>query len=355
MAMADMRLAGVLVTGFLAASFVAQAAAPTTVPEIALYSGADRQAVLEAGAKKEGSVQVYTTGTQTQPIMDAFHAKYPYVRVEVYRGDAPEVARRMIEEYKAGKYTADCPDLSTDGLHPLRDLGYIVPYFSPELAKIRPEAVEAKKHWANDFESYVSLGYNTKLISEAEAPKTYDDLLDPKWKGKMGVGASANTFANTTGAMFLDKGEDFVRKLGATQQVRIFDITGRAMANLVISGEIPLSFEIYNSHVANSREQGAPIAWRALGGVFAQVGAVSIAAHAPHPNATMLFIDYNLSQEGQGMRQKLGYATARTDMTNAEKPEKIHYTLERPTYEQDFEKWLALARSAFGKGQPQGK
>ena len=325
-------------------------AAPQTVSEIATYAGADRQAVLEAGAKREGVVQVYTTGSQTQPIMNAFHAKYPFIRVEVYRGDAPEVAKRMIEEYKAGKFIADSPDLSTDGLHQLRDAGYLQVFFSPELAKIRPEAIEAGGHWANDFESYVSLGYNTKAISEAEAPKTYDDLLDPKWKGKMAIGTSANTLANFTGAMIIDKGEDFVRKLGQ-QQLRTYELTGRAVANLVVSGEVALSPSIYNAHIANSKDQGASVAWRALGTVFAQVGGVSIASRAPHPNATMLFVDFNLSRDGQVMRQKLGYASARIDLENAEKPSKIAYTLERPSYEQDFERWLTLARQVFGKGQ----
>jgi iron(III) transport system substrate-binding protein len=329
-------------------------AAPQSVAEIATYSGADRQAVLEAGAKKEGSILIFTTGTQTQPIMDAFSAKYPFIRVEVFRSETADLVRKMVEEYKAGRYTVDCPDLSIEGLFHLRDLGHLQPFFSPELAAMRAEAIEPKKLWANDYESYIGLGYNTKLIPEAEAPKTYDNLLDSKWKGKMAVGANVQSFGNFTGAIVLDKGEDFVRKLGQ-QQFRVFEMTGRAVANLVVSGEVPLSPSIYNSHMANSQDQGANVAWRALGGVFVQSGAISIAAKAPHPHATMLFIDFNLSREGQSMRQKLGYASARTDLQNREKPSKLHYTMLRPTYEQDFEKWLALARQTFGKGSAPGK
>lgn len=324
-------------------------AAPQTVAEIATYAGADRQAVLEGIAKKEGSVLVYTTGTQTQPIMDAFHARYPFIRVEVFRADTSDLVRRIMEEYKAGRFVADCPDLSIEGMHYLRDAGHLMPYVSPEMAAIRPEAIEKNRLWANDYESYIGLGFNTKLIPEAEAPKTYDDLLDPKWKGKMAIGANASSFGNFTGVMLLQKGEDYVRKLGQ-QQIRVFEMTGRAVANLVVSGEIPLSPSIYNSHMANSQDQGAAVAWRDLGGVFAQVGAISIAAKAPHPAATMLFIDYNLSKEGQVMRQKLGYATARTDLPNREKPSNIIYTMERPNYDAEMEKWLAFGRSVFGRG-----
>ena len=119
--------------------------------------------------------------------------------------------------------------------------------------------------------------------------------------------------------------------------------------------EVPLSPTIYNAHIANSRDQGAKVAWRPLGAVFAQVGAISIAAKAPHPYAAMLFVDFNLARQGQAMRQKLGYASARTDMENEEKPSQVIYTLERPTYEQDFEKWLALATQVFGKGEASSK
>ena len=343
--------AGGVLLGLAAMLPVPIQAAPQTVAEIATYTGADRQAVLEAGARKEGSILVYTTGTQTQPIMDAFHAKYPYVRVEVFRADTSDLARRMLEEYRAGRYVVDCPDLSIEGMHYLRDAGHLQPYGSPELAAIRPEAIEKNRRWANDYESYIGLGFNTKIVPEAEAPQTYDDLLDARWKGKMAVGANASSFGNWVGVMLLQKGEDYVRKLGQ-QQIRVFEMTGRAVANLVVSGEAPLSPSIYNSHMANSQDQGASVSWRDLGGVFAQVGAISIATRAPHPHATMLFIDFNLSKEGQAMRQKLGYATARTDLPNRAKPNTVLYTMERPDYDAEMEKWLAFGRQVFGKGAP---
>lgn len=339
---------GLLAIAILAFASNAALAAPRTVAEIALYEGADRQAVLEAGAKKEGTVLIYTTGTQTQPVFDAFAKKYPFLRVEVFRGDTSDITRRVMEEYKAAKHVVDSIDLNTGGLHLMRDSGHLQPYYSPELAKIKPEAIEPKKHWAFVYESYVSMGYNTKAVSEAEAPKTLDDLLDPKWKGKMAV-PGTTTLPNWVGAVVMERGEQFLSRF-VDQQIRVYEVSGRAVANLVVSGEIPLSPAIFNSHMANSRDEGASVAWRALGGVYSSVGAIAVASKAPHPHAAMLYSDFALGREGQIMRQKLGYATARTDLENPGKPEKIYYLSERPNYIAEYEAYSALARKLFGKG-----
>jgi iron(III) transport system substrate-binding protein len=185
------------------------------------------------------------------------------------------------------------------------------------------------------------------LVAQADAPKTLDDLLLPAWQGKMAV-PGTTTLANWVGALILDKGEAFVRRLGV-QKIRVFQVSARAVANFVVSGEVPLSPAIYNSHVANSRAHGAHVAWRALGGVYSTTGAIALAREAPHPYAAMLFIDYVLSREGQLVYQSLGYASSRTDLENPQKPAKIYYLADRPSYLQDYERWSSLARQVFGK------
>jgi iron(III) transport system substrate-binding protein len=335
--------------GGLVLSASALDAAPQSVAEIANYAGADRQQVLEAGARKEGVVVIYNTGTQTKPVMDAFGAKYPFLKVENYRGDATAVTRRVIEEYKAGRYAVDNVQMTTGGLYPIRDAGYLQPYVSPELAVYKKEALEPGRHWAIDFESYSSVGWNTKLVSESEIPKVLDDLLDPKWKGKMAVPGST-TLGNWVGGLILDKGEDFVRKLGQ-QQIRVYEISGRAVANLVVSGEVVMSPAVFNSSIYTSKQEGANVAWRAVGGTYATIDAMAIAAKAPHPHAAMLYADFFLSREGQVGVQKLGYASARNDMENGDKPAKIHYLTERPDYVREYERWNLLARQVFGKGE----
>ena len=150
------------------------------------------------------------------------------------------------------------------------------------------------------------------------------------------------------GALVLDKGEEFVRRLGR-QKIRIFQVSARAVANFVVSGEVALSPALFNSHVANSRARGAHVAWRPLGGVYSTTGGVALARQAPHPHAALLFIDFVLSREGQSVYQSLGYASARTDFENPEKPRKIHYLGDRPSYLRDYETWTALGHQVFGK------
>jgi iron(III) transport system substrate-binding protein len=321
---------------------------PKTVAEIANYHGTDRQKVFEEGARREGQLLIYAIGTQADPVYKAFGDKYPFIKVAAQRNDSSVMTRLIMEEASANTFNVDAIELTTGGLYPLRDADLLQPYWSPELAAYRKEAIEAGNHWVIDYESYLSLGYNTNLVSETDAPKTYDDLLDPKWKGKMAL-PGTTTMANWLGAVLREKDEAYVRKLGQ-QQIRIYEVSARAVANLVISGEVPLSPAIYNSHVANSQEQGAPIAWRALGGVYPTTDGAVIAAHAPHPFAAMLFVDFVLSTEGQKIFQKLGYSSARTDLPGKDRPAKIYYLGDEPDYLANYEKWTALGRQVFGSG-----
>jgi iron(III) transport system substrate-binding protein len=316
-----------------------------SVSDVATYTGADRQAMLEKGAKQEGVLNVYTTGTQSDPVYAAFMKKYPFIRVQAFKANAPDVTRKIFEESKAGTFNADAIDLSTGGLYPLLQAGLLQAYKSPEIDKVRKEVREPGGHWAIGYESYLSLGFNTQRVPEDQAPKDLDGLLDPRWRGKMAL-PGGSSLVNWLGAVINDKGEDFARKLGS-QQIRVFEVSARAVANLVVSGEIWMSPASYNSHFANSAAQGASVAWRPLGGVFSFGGALALAANAPHPHAAMLYTDFALSLEGQAVFQKLGYASTRTDIPEKSKPAKIYYLTETPTYEKDYERWQALARQIF--------
>jgi iron(III) transport system substrate-binding protein len=316
-------------------------AAPATVAEIANYNGADRQKILEEGARKEKGLMIYTTGTQIQPLIDAFKKKYNYLDVNMPRASSQDVSRKVIEEYNAGVFEPDVFELSSYGLIAPREVGILQAFSSPQAAEYPASAIEGNRFWISVRESYVGIGYNPNIIPTAEAPKTYDDLLDPKWKGKMAISNSLSTTANAVGAMVLAKGEDYVRKLGA-QDNRVYPLLGRALANLTISGEVPLSWTTYDSHVKASQEQKAPIAWFAPGPVAVTDTSVALASNAPHPHAAMLFIDFLLSQEGQELYQKLGYSSARKGLEPKDVKLEKYYLTNRPTYLQDYEKWSAL-------------
>jgi iron(III) transport system substrate-binding protein len=167
----------------------------------------------------------------------------------------------------------------------------------------------------------------------------------------MAVSGTLGTAGNWIGAMVVTHGADFVQKLGR-QDIRVYQIAGRALANLMIAGEVALSPTIYQSHVAASRAQGAPLAWNVPGPVPVTDTSAALAAKAPHPHAAMLFIDFLLSREAQLIYRDLGYLSSRKDMKSDEYPDlQKLFLMNRPHYVEEFEGWARLFQEAILKGR----
>jgi iron(III) transport system substrate-binding protein len=346
MALRRCRALWLAIGAFLGAATPATVEA-ASVADIARYSGSDRRAVLEAGARQEGELIIYMTGTQMQPLVDAFQKRFPYVRARIVRGDTATINRRVLEEYRAQTYIVDAFELSVEGLAVLRDQGFLEPFKSPETASFEKEAIEPSNYWVSARETYVGVGYNTKKIPDAQAPRTYDDLLNPSLRGRMAVSNSTSTGANWVGAMVLSKGEDFVRKLGA-QQIRVYAIDGRALSNLMIAGEVDISPATYLAQVVASNAQGASLGWVAPGPVYVLDTGTALAAKAPHPHAAMLLIDFLLSKDGQLMYRDIGYLSARGDMPPSalDVKEKL-FLANRPSYLEDYTHWAKIFEDVF--------
>lgn len=324
------------------------AAQSSSVIEIAQMVGPDRQQRLEAGARKEGRLLLYVTGTQIQPLMDRYTAKYPFVKVQMFRADSAAVTKRILEEYKAGYFEADGFELSADALLLPREAGILQPFTSPEMAAFHPDAIEKDRHWVVARESYTGIGYNTSLIPPEHAPKTWADLMKPELKGKMAVPGSASSSAEWVGILMITQGEEFVRKLGK-QDIKVFQITSRAVTNLVTSGEVPLQVRASNAHVAADRAKGAPVAWVAPGPVAVTDSAVALTSKSKAPHAMMLMIDFLLSEEGQRMYKEIGYNSPRKGLEDEDTPmQKIYFT-QRATYIDDFDNWSRLFNEVFVK------
>lgn len=280
-----------------------------SVEKVALYTGSDRQAKLEAGAKKEGVLNLYTgpSAPVEQALIAAYNKKYPYVKVNVTSGDASSNARKVQQEVSAGKPNADLLDSSFGALTALQQANLLAKFKTPATADYPSGSYT--DNFATGYQSYIGLGYNTKLIKPADAPKTLDDLLDPKWKNKMAI-VDSDTGVRFVAMLELTKGQAFVDKL-AQQGIAGQNVSGQALENLVVSGEVALSPTIYDSHVSVSKGKGAPIDWQPLEPVVALPQGPALVAEARHPNAAMLWIDFELSAEGQAIYQKYGYDSAR--------------------------------------------
>ncbi len=326
--------------------FMVRSGDAKTMDELATYSGPDRQKILEEGAKKEGKVVWYTSLTSTtyKGIVKAFKDKYPDVEVEVYRAGSKDIAPKILGEAKAGRHLVDAVESTPGILMLLRDRKLISPYSSPHHAKYpdlaRTKADGENVYWVTDREAFIGFGYNTKLVSEQDAPKSYDDLLKPFWKGKMALPVSS-TGDRVIGTMLKYKGPEYVEKLKA-QQIKLFKLSGSAMRDLVITGEMTASPGIFRNQALVKMEQGAPLNWVPMDVVISNAGGSVLISKAPHPHAAMLLVDFIIGPQGQAVFEKNKYGVAWKDYPfKREFPEREMSTME---YIREEKKWNRLLR-----------
>jgi iron(III) transport system substrate-binding protein len=320
--------------------------------ELALYKGKDRETILLEGAKKEGQLTFYTSNTWVAgPVSQEFEKKYPFIKANVWRSDSKSLLKRLTEEHAAGRYLADVVETSPEYVKLLVQSSLLQDHFSPELSAYDDDAKVKGKNgvlaWTNR-EIYISLGYNTKLVSAAEAPKSLKDYLDPRWKGKMSI-AGTTTGTQWIGAVLDAMGREFLEKLSA-QEINVQNMSGAALSGLVASGEVPLSPTIFNSNIFTHKQKNAPVEWRPIDPVIAGVGSSGMIVNAPHPHAALLFLDYLHSKLGQQIAMKGGLSSARTDIGSLEQKFKKIYMESKYTpeeLEKKFNEWEGLMRKLF--------
>jgi iron(III) transport system substrate-binding protein len=320
--------------------------------DLAFYQSADREKIILEGAKKEGQVTFYTSNTWVAgPVSKEFEKKYPFVKANVWRSDSKELMKRLTEEVTAARFLADVVETSPEYITILMSNKMLQEYVSPELSAYDDEAkIKGKRGvyaWTNR-EIYISLGFNTKLIPPAEAPKTVRDYLDPRWKGKMSI-AGTSTGVQWVGALTEALGREFVEKV-STQDINVQNMSGAALSGLIASGEVPLSPTIFNSNIFTHKQAGAPVEWRPLDPVVAGVGTSGMVLNSPHPYAALLFLDYLHSKVGQEAAMKGGLSSARKDIGSLEQKFKKIYIESKYTpeeFEKKYNEWETLMRRLF--------
>jgi iron(III) transport system substrate-binding protein len=306
----------ILISAGLLGTAWCQTAQPKTAAELAKYLGSDRERLLYEGAKKEGKIVWYTSLTVYKEMAKFFEAKYPGVSVELYRAPAVNLASRILSEAQAKRYIVDAIETTPGSLMLVRDNKLLLPYTSPHLADY-PEGSKDKAsgglfYTTVDRESYAGIGYNKNAIAGADVPKNFDDLLKPALKGKMGI-SNEEIGTRVVGAMLKEKGDGFVRKL-AGQDIKQYALPALGLNELVVSGEVPVTFTAVDSNVRLAAARGAPVAW--LPGDLVPTNAGSLAAflHTQHPHAALLFIDFMIGPEGQKLfAEKYGYGSPRKE------------------------------------------
>jgi iron(III) transport system substrate-binding protein len=151
----------------------------------AAWGQSEHTAKLIEGAKKEGEVIVYgTMSLEAVNLLNArFREKYPYVDVKLNRLGSGKFVPRVLAEVRANKYLADILQTNSLSLHFLRKDGFMTNYLSPE-DRFYPKQFKDQGYWTTTNMNVHLLAYNTKLIARGKAPRSYDEVLNPVWKGK---------------------------------------------------------------------------------------------------------------------------------------------------------------------------
>jgi len=185
------RLAIVLLVMPLGAMAVQKCAAavPTelTNAQIAMLSGPDRHKILVDGARKERKLVFYSQFIVNQvgrPLIVAFMKKYPFIEVDNVRASGVVNLQKLVNEAQAGKVVADVWQGSIAGTHGRR-AGVIEQFTTPAIEVFPKRYRNADGWWVPLSINFGALVYNTEQVQKNEAPKTYEDLLNPRWKGKM--------------------------------------------------------------------------------------------------------------------------------------------------------------------------
>jgi ABC-type Fe3+ transport system substrate-binding protein len=274
--------------------------------DIFKYSGPDRQQKLIEGARKEGQVVFYSALIVNQalrPITDRFSKKYPFIKMTHWRADSEDIAQKVSAEVRAGNVVGDVIEGTGVGEQAVQ-AGLLVPYTTPAIAAFPEPYRDPANMWTPTRLSYYSIAYNTRLVPENKVPKTFEDLLDPQWKGKIAwrIGSASGTplfITNLRLAWGEDKARAYFEKLKEQKIVNFGAGSARTLVDRVIAGEYAIVLNIFAHHPLISRAKGAPVNSKLLDPVASTAATMGVVKGAKHPHAALLLIDFILSREGQ--------------------------------------------------------
>ncbi|TRZ70116.1 MAG: extracellular solute-binding protein [Rhodocyclaceae bacterium] len=314
------------------------------------YEGADRTQKLVAAAQKEGTFTFYTSIAEKdiQALAGPFEKKYG-IKVKVWRAGTDKVLQRTLTETAAKRYDVDAIHISAPEMEAMHLEKVLQPVNSPLLKDLRPGAVPAHREWAATLLTVFVQAYNTNQLKKEELPKSFTDLLDPKWKGKLGIEKEDfDWFAATVTEMGEAKGLKLFQEIVSTNGISVRK--GHTLLNnMVGSGEVTLALTMYNYMPEAARKKGVPIDWLVLEPAIARANGIGIARHAPHPNAALLFYDFMLSPEAQKILAAMDYVPTNIAVESPLKNMKLTLIDPAVTLSQ-MEKWSKLYDDIVLKG-----
>ena len=304
----------------LAAALVALTCASAlaqSFSELALDGRPERFQRLVAGAKKEGTLTLYTSiPEKDMAVLTADFERRHGVKVNVWRASSVKVLQRAAAEARANRWDFDAAAISSPEMEAMHRELLLQEVRSRHHADLAPDAMPSHRAWVPQFLNVFVQAYNTSLVRKEDLPKSYAELADPRWKGRLGVEASDSEWYCGV-----------LRHAGAESGAKLFrDIVATAgwsvrsghtlLANLVASGEVPLALTVYSYRIEQLKSAGAPVEWFGIDPVIGRANGAGVSRRPPHPSAALLFYEYLIS-DAQPLMVKMNYLAADTRIASS--------------------------------------
>jgi len=312
----------------LAAALVALTCASVlaqSFSELALDDSPGRAQRLAAAAKKEGTLTLYTSiPEKDMAVLTADFDRRYGVRVNVWRASSVKVLQRAAAEARANRWDFDAAAISSPEMEAMHRELLLQEVRSRHHAGLAPDAMPSHRAWVPQFLNVFVQAYNTSLVRKEDLPRSYAELADPRWKGRLGVEASdSEWYCGVLRYAGAERGAKLFRDIVATAGWSVR--SGHTLlANLVASGEVPLALTVYSYRVEQLKSAGAPVEWFGIDPVIGRANGAGVSRRPPHPNAALLFYEYLIS-DAQPLMVKMNYLAADTRIASSLRGVKIRF------------------------------
>lgn len=346
-------LAGLILTscGGGGGSQGAGASLDDVLTDVAGLSGAARTKELVKAAKADGGLSLYTTSSVDliSEITDAFGDAYD-IDVSIFKTSNEGLLQRVTEEQKAGFHGADVVETNAVSLLNLSGTDALALYRSPSASGLAQGSVHVD--WASDKVDNMVVVWNTKNVPEGEQPKSYEELADPKWRGKISLETGDADWYQALWQYWVKSGKT------PAEADRLFAAIGRnaivvphrsLQRELLIAGEFDVATTQQRHNIQHDIDEGAPLAYEPIvEPVVTRPDGVAIVSEPPHPAAAVLFVDWLLG-DGEKVISDFGADATRNDLVVAPSVRRIAANI--PDFVANQEKWEARWERVLGLGE----
>lgn len=315
--------------------------------EHAASTAPDRMQKLIEGAKKEGALNIYTSAQSDDmgPLVAGFEKKYG-VKATVWRAGSEKVLQRAVTEARGNRFTVDVIETNGPELESMHREKILQAVRSPHHANLIPAVVMPHREWVGTRLNVFVQAYNTKLVKKEELPKTWEDLLHPRWKGRLGIEAEDQDWlAGVSGEIGEARSTKLFKEIVAANGMSVRK-GHTLLTQLVASGEVPFALTVYNYKVEQLKQKGAPIDWLSIGTAIARPNGIAVTRSAPNPHAALLFYEYEISEEGQKILVERDFVPTNTKVESPYGKLPMRF-VNAKTMLDDGDKWMKLYEDIF--------